>query len=206
MRFKEFKAQPSQFRAKTSVLLICLITAPLLVANFILEGQIQNSSFLILDGIRLKKEFVHISYHSLFSFSLFQETVGSREVDKYMYQGAPLFDRYFEWCHDNIDFVVENRKPKTNLAAEINLLDTVEKLFAENYCENYLKEAYGYRCDSVLLNTGLEKTTVHLVERVRLLLDEFKKSSLDFEASKSMARRAEYKEIGKHRRPAGLTF
>lgn len=86
--------------------MICVITAPLLVANYILESQIQNYSYLILKGIHLKKEFVHISYHSLFSFSLFQETVGSREVDKYMYEGAPLFDRYFEWCHENIDYVV----------------------------------------------------------------------------------------------------
>jgi hypothetical protein len=47
------------------------------------------------------------------------------------------------------------------------------------------------------MNTGLEKTTVHLLERIRLLLDEFKKSSLDFHSSKEMASRPEYKEIGK---------
>lgn len=47
-----------------------------------------------------------------------------------------------------------------------------------------------------MLNTGLEKTTVHLIERVRLMLEEFKKSTLDFEASRSMASRAEYKDMG----------
>lgn len=152
---------------------------------------------MILLGIKLKKEFVHISYHSLFSFSLFQETVGSREVDKYMYEGAPLFERYFEWCHENIDYVVMHRKPVSNLQAEKDLLQTVEKLFAENFCENYLREAFSYTCVGSLMNTGLEKTTVHLLERIRLLLEEFKKSNLTLEASKEMASRPEYKELGK---------
>lgn len=73
----------------------------------------------------------------------------------------------------------------------------MNKLFAENFCENYLKEEFDYKCDIALMNTGLEKTTVHLIERIRLLLDEFKKSKLDFEASRSMASRPEYKELGK---------
>lgn len=115
-----------------------------------------------------------------------------------MYEGAPLFDRYFEWCHENIDYLVQNRSPKTSLKAEIELLDQVEKLFSQNFCQNYLKEAFGYKCDRALMNTGLEKTTVHLLERVRLLLDEFKKSNLDFEASRNMVKREEYKELGKH--------
>lgn len=114
-----------------------------------------------------------------------------------MYEGAPLFDRYFEWCHENIDYVVMNRKPVSSLEAEKILLERVDQLFAGDFCENYLKEAHHYECNNVLMKSGLEKTTVHLIERIRLLLDEFKTTKLDFEASKDMASRPEYSQLGK---------
>lgn len=129
-------------------------------------------------------------------FSIFQETVSSREVDKYMFEGAPLFDRYFEWCRENIDYLVLNRKQISNLEAEKTMLETVESLFSGNFCENYLKKAHGYDCSNILMTIGLEKTTVHLMERIRLLLEEFKVSALTFEASREMANRKEYKELG----------
>lgn len=70
-RVEDFKAQPSQFRAKSSLSMIGLITAPLLLVNYWIESQIQSYSSLVFSGVHLKMEIAHIFHNTLFSFSLF---------------------------------------------------------------------------------------------------------------------------------------
>lgn len=63
-------------------------------------------------GFDFTSEYVHASTNAQFTFTLLQEQIASRQLERYKIgDGTALFEDYIQLAYKNIKFIGENRNP-----------------------------------------------------------------------------------------------